>query len=279
MTTAAPLAGALLVIAASTIGAAQTARVDTSAKATIRAASAYVDDYNTKMQYVLADELATQRVAGRGAGDVWTRTTKADLFVTFLPAESVWIAVRDVREVDGTPVNDPDNIRMLMNRAPLARLGSVIAEKNSRFNIGNISRTFNEPTLALLILTAKHRDRFRFDRVSASSDASPRVTISFKEEDRPTLITARNGAPVFTSGAFLIDAVTGRVEFTRLEVKMGPVTGKVETTYSEDPKLKLWVPSVMRETYKQSARGYEETIGVESTYTNYRKFETSVIIK
>ncbi|TAK16809.1 MAG: hypothetical protein EPO35_04570 [Acidobacteria bacterium] len=279
MKTAAPLAGTLLAIAASTIGAREPAQLDTSAKSVVAAASAYVDDYNTKMQYVLADERATQRVTFARPVNDWTRTTKADLFITFLPAESVWIAVRDVREVDGTPVNDPDSIRALMDRAPLSRLGSVIAEKNARFNIGNISRTFNEPTLALLILTRKHRGRFRFDRVSVSADASPRVTISFKERDRPTLITGRNGAPVFASGILLIDAATGRVELTRIEVEMGSVTGKIETRYAEDPKLKLWAPSVMRETYSQSARGYEEMIACESTYTNYRKFDTSVVIK
>lgn len=256
-------------------------QVDTSTKAVVAAASAYVDDYSTKMQNVLADELATQRVTHSGPvqmGDQ-NRTTKADLFITFLPAESVWIAVRDVREVDGTVVDDPNNIRVLMERTPLARLGGVIAQKNSQFNIGNISRTFNEPTLALLVLSSKHKGRFKFDLVSSTPGASSRVTVSFKERDRPTLIVGTNGAPVYTSGEISIDAATGRVEFTRLELTSGSVTAKIETTYGEDSKLKLWVPMLMREAYKQTAKGANESISCESTYTNYRKFETRAIIK
>lgn len=267
----------LLALAVSVSVAAQT-RVDTSAKAAIAAASAYVESYNTKMQNVLADEVAKQTTT-HGSFRDWTRTTKADLFITYLPAESVWIAVRDVREVDGEVIDDPDNIRVLMERTPLSRLGAVIAKKNSQFNIGNISRTFNEPTLALLVMASKHKDRFKFEREGISGGAVPRVTISFKEQDRPTLIQGSNGAPVYTNGQMVIDAASGRVESTRLELKLGSVRARIETDYAENDKLKLWVPVSMRETYEQTAKGFEQTIKCESTYTNYRKFETSAIIK
>ena len=281
MNLCAPLAGAWLALSASAVVVMQpqAPAVDTSTKAVVAAASAYVESYSQKMQNVLADELATQRVTMYSPVHDWRRTTKADLFITFLPAESLWIAARDVREVDGAVVDDPNNIRVLMQRTPLGRLGAVIAQKNSQFNIGNISRTFNEPTLALLIMTSKHKARFKFDRVRVSTDASPRVTISFKEQARPTLISGSNGAPVYTSGALLIDAASGRVEFTRLELTRGSVTATIETTYGEDQKLKLWVPVFMRETYEQTAKGFEETISCESTYTNYRQFETAAIIK
>lgn len=271
--------GASLALTLSAAVLAQPAKIDLSAKAVVSAAARYVDGYNAKMQYVLADELATQQLTRASSADAIRRTTKADLFITFLPAESVWIAARDVREVDGSPVNDLDNIRTMMERAPLSRLGAVIAQKNAQFNIGSVSRTFNEPTLALLIMTDKHRGRFKFDRVAISGDAQPRVTISFKEQDRPTLIAGTNGAPVYTYGVFLIEPATGRVELTRLRLTKGSVTAEVETTYAEDAKLKIWVPSRMRETYAQAAKGFEEQINVESTYTNYRKFDTTVIIK
>lgn len=254
-------------------------RVDTSPKAVLAAASAYVDAYNPKMQNVLADEVAVQRVFSPDETEINTRTTRADFFLTYVPADTTWITVRDVREVDGKAVDDPDNIRVLMERAPLWRMGSVIADKNSRFNIGNITRTFNEPTLALLTVTRKHRDRFKFDRVAAATASSPRVTMAFKEHDRPTLVTGTNGAPAFSTGELVIDARSGRVEHTIVQFVLGTITANIETTYSENAKLKLWVPSVMRETYAQTAKGFEQTIKCESTYTNYRKFETSAIIK
>jgi hypothetical protein len=278
MTIRAPLAGAWLALGAAALSA-QTPRADRSVKAIVTAASAYVDSYNPKMQNVLADEVAVQRVLGPGGVQEQTRTTRADFFLTYVPADTTWIAVRDVRDVDGTPVDDPDNVRVLMQRAPLWRMGSVIAEKNSRFNIGAITRTFNEPTLALLVVTSKHRARFKFDKIGGASGAAPRVTVAFKEHDRPTLVSGTNGAPAFSSGEIVIDATTGRIEHTVVQFVLGTITARIETLYAEDAKLKLWVPSVMQETYTQTSKGLELTIKCVSTYTNYRKFETSAIIK
>jgi hypothetical protein len=273
MNTVAAVLGAAVVLFA------QTPRLDTSTKALVTAASEYVGAYNPKMQDVLADELAVQRVIGLGGADLQSRTTRADFFLTYLQADTTFIAVRDVREVDGAAVDDPDNVRMLMARAPLWRLGSVIADKNSRFNIGAITRTFNEPTLALLIMTAKHRGRFKFERIGLATGPGTRVILSFKEHDRPTLVSGTNGVPVFSAGDLVVDAATGRIEQTTIHFVFNSVTARIETEYAEDARLKLWVPSVMRETYQQTAKGFEQTIKCVSTYTNYRKFETSAIIK
>ncbi len=279
----APIAGAWLALGAAGLGllhaqtAAPPSKVNLSAKAVSAAAAAYVDAYNPRMQNVLADEVAVQRVFGADGAEIGTRITRADFFLTYVPADATWIAVRDVRDVDGAAVDDPDNIRVLMDRAPLWRMGSVITEKNSRFNIGNITRTFNEPTLVLLTLAKKHRDRFKFNR--ASEGAGPRVTLAFKEEDRPTLVSGTNGVQVYSSGEILVDAATGRVEQTVVRFVLGDISARIETTYREDPKLKLWVPSVMREEYAVTAKGFEQTVRCVSTYTNYRKFETSAIIK
>ena len=60
---------------------------------------------------------------------------------------------------------------------------------------------------------------------------------------------------------------------------LGDISARIETTYKEDAKLKIWVPSVMREEYAVKAKGFEQTVRCVSTYTNYRKFETSAIIK
>jgi hypothetical protein len=277
MTARAPIVGACLALSASALLFAQTPHVDTSVKAVTGAASAYVEGYNPKMQNVLADEVAVQRVLTPGGAELQSRTTRADFFLTYLPADATFIAVRDVRDVDGTPVDDPDNIRVLIQRAPLWRLASAIAEKNSRFNIGAITRTFNEPTLALLVLTKRHRERFKFDPIGTTP--GPHVRIKFKERDRPTLVADTNGVPAFSSGELTIDAATGRVEHTVVEFALKIITARIETTYAEDAKLKLWVPSVMRETYEATGNGLDQTIKCVSTYTNYRKFETSAIIK
>ena len=276
----APAAVALAAVSAAVVSARpQEPRIDLSPRALVATAAAYVGRYNADMQSVLAEEVSTQRVRGGGGTVLETRVTRAEFFITFLPADSTWITVRDVREVDGQPVNDRDNIRALIDRAPLSRLGSVIAEKNARFNIGTIRRTFNEPTLALLVLADKHRKRFRFDRKSATTGPSPTATLAFREQDRPTLVTTTGGAAVFSRGELVIDAATGRVEHTAIEIGYSSITARIETTYADDPKLKMWVPATMREVYTQRARMAEQAITTDSTYSNYRRFETSVIIK
>ena len=273
-------AGALVVaLTMPALRAQDRAKIDTSAKAVLAAAVKYVNAYQHDMAFVLADELATQHVA-TGNGDIReSRRTRAEFFLTFLPNEGSWIAVRDVREVDGAPVTDPDDVRSLMQRAPLWRMASVIADKNSRFNIGNIRRTFNEPTIALLVVSPLHQRRFKFDRVTELKRASPLVTLAFTERDRPTLIMSTTGEPVFTRGEMDIDAVTGRVERTQLTMTLGSVRAVLSTTYTADLKLNLWVPSAMAERYEQTAGENRQTITVDTEYTNYRRFDTSVVIK
>lgn len=253
--------------------------VDTSAGAVSRAAGAYVTALGPKLSYVVADETAHQ-VARRARGVTQERRTLADFFVVFVPAENAWMSVRDVREADGAAVTDPENIRVLIARAPLARLGAVIAEKNARYNIGSITRTFNEPTLGLLIVSDLHRGRFKFERARVTARASgPLVTLSFGERERPTLVRGANGETVFAKGELDVDARTGRIERTAMALTLGTVDAKLSTTYRLDAGLNLWVPASMSERYEQRALPLAETVQVDTTYAHYRRFETTTRIK
>lgn len=272
--------GALLTaVALTTLHAQDRKKIDTSAKAVVSAAVAYVAEYERDMAFVLADEVATQHVLTPAGGLLDSRRTLAEFFLTYLPNEGTWISVRDVREVDGTRVDNGDDIRALIKSAPLWRLASVLAEKNARFNIGNVRRTFNEPTIGLLVVSALHQRRFKFDRLGVSSGPSPVVTLKFTERDRPTLIAGMHGEPVFTRGELSIDAATGRVERTHVEMTLGSVRAVLGTAYAPDGKLNLWVPAVMSERYENSSAVSRQTITVDTEYTNYRRFDTSVIIK
>jgi len=231
------------------------------------------------MAFVLADEVATQRVATPAGALIDSRRTLAEFFLTYLPNEGTWISVRDVREVDGAAVANPDDIRSLIQRTPLRRLATSIAEKNARFNIGNIRRTFNEPTIGLLVVSAIHQRRFKFERVAVSPGNAPIVTLKFTERERPTLIVGMHGEPVFTHGELGIDAATGRVERTRLEMTLASVHAVLSTAYAPDGKLDLWVPTLMSERYDNTAAAVGQTITVDTEYSNYRRFDTSVIIK
>lgn len=253
--------------------------IDTSPKAVVAAAGKYLTTYQQNMAFVLADEQAVQHLTQPSINRTDERRTRAEFFLTYLPNEAVWISVRDVREVDGLPVTDADDIRSLIQRAPLSRLASVIAEKNSRFNIGNVRRTFNEPTFGLLVLNTFQQRRFKFERVSVSAGTTPVVTLKFTERDRPTMITGMAGEAVYTHGELDVDADTGRVQRTRIEMTLGSVKASIATAYAPDAKLNLWVPAVMSERYEQSAGERRQTITVDTEYSNYRRFDTSVIIK
>lgn len=253
--------------------------IDTSAASVARVAGAHVAALGTTLSYVVADETAHQ-VARTPPGDVQERRTVADFFIAFLPAERAWMSARDVREADGVAVDDAENIRVLMARAPLARLGAVIQEKNARYNIGRITRTFNEPTLALLVVTDLQRPRFRFDRVRVTARAAgPLVTLRFRERERPTLIRGANGEWVFAQGELDVDARTGHVERTLFDATLGLVHARITTTFRRDPALDVWVPAAMTEHYERRAGTATDTVDVDTAYANYRRFETTARIK
>lgn len=255
------------------------AKIDTSAKAVVAAAAKYIDAYQKDLAFVLADEVATQRVTTRYGGPIDERRTRAEFFLTYLPVDGTWIAVRDVVEVDGHAVTNDEDIRSLIQRLPLGRLATVLADRNARYNIGNIRRTFNEPTIGLLIANALNQRRFKFDRVSVSKAESPIVSLKFTERDRPTLVSGIYGEPVYSRGELDIEAATGCVERTKIELSVGPVRASLTTVYALDAKLHLWVPSTMSERYENSAAYFQQVVTVDTEYTNYRRFDSTVIIR
>ena len=79
--------------------------------------------------------------------------------------------------------------------------------------------------------------------------------------------------------AWVIDGATGRVEKAELRIRLGRVDATLTTTYKPDEKLKMWVPVEMHERYAQTAGPRPEVITVDSAYTNYQRFDSTVIIK
>ena len=62
-------------------------------------------------------------------------------------------------------------------------------------------------------------------------------------------------------------------------MKDGPTAAQLTTTFTENEKLKLWLPATMQERYTHSSPRLKETVVVESTYTNYRRFEVTAQIR
>ena len=150
----------------------------------------------------------------------------------------------------------------------------ALARGNGRFNIGEIVRTFNEPTLALLFLDEHYRARFRFARQKTQAAAGRRVaTYGFVEHARPTVIrSGERDVPVH--GTLSIEDTTGRVVQTTIEMvePLGGLSGRMTVDYSPHVAFDVLVPSEMREAYTSAMA---EEITAVATYSNFRRFETA----
>lgn len=283
-------AGSLVVLLALLHLAQAPSAPDTSARAVVRAAAAYVAEYQRQLTSVIADEVYTQEVieqVPRQPKMPGSRSLRSEVFFMFAPVGRVWMAIRDVLAVDGQPVADRKDVKEALRTLPAADVASAFKEHNSRFNIGRMFRNFNEPTLSLLVLDDVHRERFSFDRrrVERSGDATL-VTLEFKEREPPTLIHDLNRGRVFSKGELVIEAGTGRVRRAMLAGKIQEVQLELTTEYAPEPRLGMWVPVLFREQYRYGvaprsfdSRSEYEHILCEARYTNYRRFETSVRIK
>jgi hypothetical protein len=290
-----PAAHAWVIVASITAGwpiLAQAPRLDVSEKALTSAAVTYVAEYEKQFAFLIADEEYTQTLYDADDRKVKTRVLKAELFLTYLPTDGEWIAVRDVLEVDGEPVKDREDLRALLAKSRETRLVKELTWRNSRYNIGRLERNFNEPTLPLLLLDAKRTPRIRFDRkrVTRENDVTL-ATLAFEERGAPTLVATRSDGPVRAKGEFLLDAATGTIRRTLFQLNRPGIAVVLETAYLKDDKLNLWLPSVFTEHYesgsnitgmglsRSAARAAREVVKCEARYTNYRRFEVTARIK
>jgi hypothetical protein len=251
-----------------TAAAAQPA--DTSVKAVLASADAYLLDYQKKLTFLLADESSTQQAVTRSRVTE-QRHTSGELFVTFVPADRALVAVHDVARVDGVPVDGHEDIRRLLARSSVAGVARQLVNRNARFNIGRVVRNFNEPTLGLLVLDAGRRSQLRFERkpIEPGGDAST-VTLGFRETDSPTLVRYE-GMPVYATGEISIDVATGRIRRTFVDLTILGLHAQLTTIYSHDPNLDLWLPATFTERYEAGPNA-RDVVKCVSTYTNWRRF-------
>jgi hypothetical protein len=267
---------------------------DLSAAGVVRAAAAYLKTYQEQLTFLIADEAYTQQVRAQMPDDQGPkgRTMKSEMFFMFTPADRVWMAIRDIIEVDRKPVTGRQDLRAALETMPTAQVARTFKAQNSRFNIGRVQRNFNEPILSLLVVDSRYLPNFTFDRRRVERIAGGAlVTVTFAEKGVPTLITDLQSRPVFSKGEMIIEAATGRIRRAQLSLIIQGVTLELTTTYGPDERLGLWVPIQFRERYQEgvlsggtartrleNTTNYEEIV-CEARYTNYRRFETTARIK
>ncbi len=258
-----------------------------SAATVVATVSDYVRSYQQAFSFLIADEHYVQRAsyeAGheneRAIGEAprW-RAMRGELFLTYLGADRRWIALHDVAEVDGLPVQDRDNLRALLAVSPIQSVAARLFQHNARYNIGTIARNFNEPTLALQVLDPRNRSRFAFRiaDIDRADPGVPLITLGFRERERPTIVRNLDGGPVFSSGEMIAEAASGVIRWTRITFRHESVDAELTTTFTWDDRLALWLPTTFAERY--SARPREgrpaETITGHARYDDYRRFEAT----
>ena len=262
------------------LGAAEAAPAagNATVKALVAAATKYVARYQQEFAYLLAEESYTQtRIHGGSQAE--NRVLRSELFLTYLPADNEWVAVRDVLEVDGSPVRAREDLRTLLSKGgELRGLISEVVARNARYNIGQVTRNFNEPTLPLLLVDAKRVNEVQFERKDLTLDGTTVLaTLAFTERGRPTLVRGPRGSMPAT-GEIVIEAATGVVRRTTFELSQDGFKVKLSTEYARDKALGLWVPAVFTERYERAAQEQEVVVG-QATYSNYRRFDVTFRIR
>jgi hypothetical protein len=272
----------------------QTPTTEVSLEPALDAATAYVKKYQETLTYIVADEVYTQEIRGQVPAQPKmprTRTLASTALFMFVPSSREWMAIRDVLTVDGRAVADRPDIRSELQRLPAERVGALLRDYNSRFNLGRAARNFNEPTVSLLVLDPAHRQNFLFRRRgSKTAGRTTLLTVAFNERPSTSpLIRDLQLKPTLSSGELLIDTATGEVHQANLDVTIGGLRVQLSTTYARDERLGLLVPSVFRERYAQgvidptwmaAARsGDYELVLCHASYKNFRRFEAAARIK
>ncbi len=145
-------------------------------------------------------------------------------------------------------------------------------DESARYNIGNVNRNVNVPTLPLVFLLPESRERFSFSDGKADASSPGRV-VEFRETGRPTFVSTTGNRDLPVYGRFWIDEEAGTVHRTELHMVDTALEGHVTVTYDVDRATGIRVPVRMEERYKRQ-RDANEVRGV-ATYSRFRKFQVS----
>ena len=241
---------------------------------------AYVGEFYRSFGSVVAEERyeqAIRRAPGssttsvrRGDTGPVATTLVSDFLLVQVPGEG-WLPFRDVFERDGQQVRDREErlakIFLSGSRASFEQARAIMNE-SARYNIGNVQRNINVPTMVLTFLTDDERPHFSF-KTGKSDDEG--LVIEYRETARPTYVKTTNDRDLPVNGRLWVDEQTGTIRKTELHAVDTNVEAHITVTYSLDPGLGVWVPSRMEERY----RGGRDSLEVRgtATYSRFRRFQ------
>jgi hypothetical protein len=255
-------------------------------------ATQYVLDYQQALSGVVSEERYSQVWRQRGRKPQ-LRALTSDVLLTRPAGAKRYVLFRDVFEVDGHPVRDRDDrlLQLFLSPSPLSTRQIVrILDEGTRYNIGDILRTVNTPTLALVFFDPQFKGRFRFDRSTdhtvetlrdapAGDDTVPFTTrddlwvIAYEETARETMLYTGPKANLPATGRFWIEPDSGRVVLTEIQLRNKTLEAVIDVRYDMAPAVGAFVPVAMRERYRNLERS--SVIEGAAAYTRFRRFQVS----
>jgi hypothetical protein len=213
---------------------------------------------------------------GRAGAASRNRTLKSDFLLVSASSAEDWVPFRDVFEVDKQPIRDRDQrlARLFLKPSEDSIQQAVrIQEESSRYNLGNMRRTINNPVLGMVILQAGFQPRFHFSLGKMDPKAGPGVwIIDYKEEARPSFIRGRSDLDLFAHGRVWIEAETGRVIKTEVLLEQPTLRARITASFRFDDRFGIAVPYEMQEEYRFD-NGTKVT--AVATYDRFRRFDVS----
>jgi hypothetical protein len=262
---------------------ASTARAQVSLEELLARASAYVESFQRNFGSVVAEERYEQTIrrapganttsVQRGASGPVATVLVSDFLLVQVPGEG-WLPFRDVFERDGKQLRDREErlAKLFLGGSRNAiDQAKAIMNEGARYNIGNVERNINTPTLPLPFLTLL-KARFAFKLVKREDD-DPGEVIEFKETGRPTFITTTGNRDLPVTGRFWVDARDGAILRTELHAVDTTVEAHILVRYEMDAGIGLRVPARMEERYRRG-RDPMEVRGV-ATYSRFRRFQVN----
>ena len=285
--------GAIAVFAGSLTVTAQSGNSPGSGFTTvIGSAMRYAMAYEQTFALLAADELSVQELQRppnpgdnlsqrnpgggmRAGGEVGRIVIKSDFLLVQLGGDGEgWMPFRDAFEVKGVKRRERDDrLLKLFQGADEQRFekAAKLTSETTRLNIGNVARTINIPTLALMFLHPRVNERFEFTDEGEETIAGRVLRrAAYREAARPTLIKTTRGRDLALTGHLWIDPFTGTVIKTDLNAADPVVRCAITVTYRKDEALDFWVPYQMEEYYK-AALGLDDILST-ATYSNFRRF-------
>ena len=259
--------------------------------AVLTRATHYVDELHRKLAGVVMEERYEQRSRvppqyARQIPRIGRATLLSDYLLVQPRGSDRHYGFRDVFAVNGRAVRDREQrlTELFLDRSASVdrRIEGIVAD-SARYNVGDVERNINTPTMALLFLGSGYRDGFDFRRgtdaaTSLGIDAPGRGlglwVVDYEETGSTTVIRGREDERLPVRGRYWIDPATGRVFLSELVLDADSLEALITVRYEANDAFGHFVPVEMRERYRNHLSG--SLIEGTATYTRFRRFQVLV---